>query len=83
MLKNLLHLGLMCCLANPQERPTTERVVQVLNQVDEDYVLNNLSIPLFLLDTNPEETYYPMQSSQSTISTELDNTLPVQLSLDY
>jgi serine/threonine protein kinase len=33
-IKNLLHLGLMCCLPNPKARPTMGQVMQIMQQIN-------------------------------------------------
>ncbi|KAG0623819.1 hypothetical protein M758_3G204700 [Ceratodon purpureus] len=60
MVKNLLQLGLLCCLPSPQARPTMGQVVGILQQIGNignvDYVVTKVSMPP-LPSTNPVEMY--------------------------
>jgi serine/threonine protein kinase len=68
ILKNLLHLGLLCCLSNPKARPTIEMVIQVLQQIgyidNVDNTITNVSMPS-LPNTKLLGLYYSLEVLQA------------------
>ncbi|KAG0616271.1 hypothetical protein M758_5G103300 [Ceratodon purpureus] len=66
IIKNLLHLGLLCCLPNPKARPTIEMVIQVLKQIgyidNVDFVITNLKENL------QQKVFTPMENCRWAIA---------------
>ncbi|KAG0625346.1 hypothetical protein M758_2G047300 [Ceratodon purpureus] len=66
---NLLHVGLMCCLPNPKERPTMRQVNEILRQIrDMENGLLVVSMPS-LPPTKPVGLYRSMEAALSTSCT--------------
>ena len=80
-IKNLLELGLMCCLPNPKARPTMGQVMQILQQINDidnvDHVI--ISMPP-LPKTKPLGLYSSMEFSQTATSSFSLGSLPIAFS---
>ena len=67
MIRNLLHLGLLCCLPNPRARPTMEEVVHILQEIGDidkaGCVRRNVNMPP-VPDSKPLGLYSSLEYSQ-------------------
>lgn len=81
MVKNLLHLGLLCCLPNPNERPATEDVIRILwslGDIDDVDDVSTVVMP-HVPDTEPLGLYRSLEYSQTADSIERMEILPTEI----
>jgi hypothetical protein len=82
MVKNLLHLGLLCCLSNPKEQPAIEDVIRILQEIgdidDVDDVSTKVVIP-HVPDIKPLGLYRSLEYSQIADSIEHSEILPTEI----